>query len=379
MARASDSERSVRLIYVNATREWGGAEAWSADFALGMAERGHETTLVCHPNSELARRVGSHPRLRLAPVALRGEVAPMKVLRLARIFRRARPDVIAVYRTRYVKPSVVANALAGHFPLVHVHHAPNPLRDGIFYRLLWPRGVRAMVVVSEEMRRLLLDRTPWLAPIPIETIHNGVNVDIFRPRAELRLAVRHALGIPEDAFVVSYHGSIEPRKRVEVIVDAIARSAKENRVHGLIIGGGSDEEPIRRRAAELNAPITFTGRRGDIPELLSASDVALHMSIAEGFPLSVIEAMACGLPIIASDATSHSEAVKHGIQGLLVQRDSVGELAAAILRLCRDGDKRGHLARAARQRAVHEFNQSVMLERYETLLERVAGEAAASV
>lgn len=362
----------MRLIYVNATREWGGAEAWSADFVVGMAERGHETTLVCHPRGELARRVESHPRLRLETVALRGEVAPLRVLQLARLFRRARPDVIAVYRTRYVKPSVVANALAGHFPLVHVHHAPNPLRDGFFYRLLWPWGVRAMVVVSEEMRRLLFDQLPWLASMPIETIHNGVNVDIFRPRTERRAAVRRALGISKDAFVVSYHGSIEPRKRVDVIVDAIARAAKESRAHGLVIGGGIDEEPIRRRAAELKAPITFTGRRADIPELLSASDVALHMSIAEGFPLSVIEAMACGLPIIASDATSHSEAVEHGAEGLLVQADSVDELAAAILRLCSDSEERERLARAARQRAVREFNRSVMLERYEALLERIA-------
>ena len=337
-----------------------------------MAERGHETTLVCHPRGELARRIKSHPRLRLAPVALRGEVAPVRVLQLARIFRRTRPDVIAVYRTRYVKPSVVANGLAGGFPLVHVHHAPNPLRDGFFYRLLWPRGVRAMVVVSEEMRRLLLDHTPWLEPMPIETIHNGVNVDNYRPQTERRAAMRCALGILEDAFVVSYHGSIEPRKRVEVMVDAIARAARENLVRGLIIGGGSDEEAIRRRSVELNAPITFTGRRLDIPELLAASDVALHMSIAEGFPLSVIEAMACGLPIIASDATSHPEAVAHEVHGLLVQRDSVDELAAAILRLCNDNEERERLARAARQRAVQEFNRSVMLEHYETFLERVA-------
>ncbi len=361
---------------MNAAREWGGAEAWSADFAHGMAQRGHETTLVCHPRSELARRVESHPLLRVEFVALRGEVAPAKVLQLAGVFRRTQPDVIAVYRTRYVKPSVVANRLAGRFPLVHLHHAPNPLRDGFFYRLLWPWGVRAIVVVSQEMRRLLLEHTPWLDPTPIETIHNGVNVDVFRPLPARRAAMRRALGIAEDAFVVSYHGSIEPRKRVDVIVDAIAKAAREKPLQGLIVGGGSDEEAIRHRSAGLKAPITFTGRRGDIPELLAASDVALHMSIAEGFPLSVIEAMACGLPIVASDATSHPEAVEHGAHGLLVPGDSADDLAEAILRLAGDRDELEQLGRAARERVLLEFNQSVMLDRYEKFLSRVVRESA---
>ena len=176
----------MRIVYVNAAREWGGAEAWSSDFSLGMAERGHEVTLVCHPRSELKRRIKGHPRLQLEPVSLRGEIAPVKMLQLARIFRRTRPDVIVVYRTRYVKVSVVANRLAGRFPLVHVHQAPNPLRDGLFYRVLWPRGVLAMVVVSHEMRRLLLEHTPWLEPVTIEVIHNGVDVECYRPTPSLR-------------------------------------------------------------------------------------------------------------------------------------------------------------------------------------------------
>ena len=362
----------MRIVYVNATREWGGAEAWSADFSLGMAERGHEVTLVCHPRGELARRIKDHPRLRLEPVALRGEIAPLKVLQLARVFRLTQPDVIAVYRTRYVKPSVVANRFAGRFPLVHVHHAPNPLRDGFFYRLLWPGGVRAMVVVSHEMRRLLLEHTPWLEPLTIETIHNGVDVGRYRPMPEVRTRMRGELGIAEDAFVVSYHGSIEPRKRVEVLVDAVARAAREMPLQALVVGGGRSEEAVRSRAAQSGAPVTFTGRRGDIAELLAASDVALHMSVAEGFALSVIEAMACGLPVIASHATSHAEAVEDGVSGLLVPRDSVDELASAILRLGRSPEERESLGRAARERAVEVFDQRAMLDHYEDFLTRMA-------
>ncbi len=115
--------------------------------------------------------------------------------------------------------------------------------------------------------------------------------------------------------------------------------------------------------------MVFTGIREDIPELLSAADAAAHLSIAEGFSNSVIEAMACGLPVIASDATSHPEQVESGAQGILVPPGDWGSVADAIRWLHSDPTERQRLGKAARERAESEFSREGMLERYDRVLQ----------
>ena len=116
----------------------------------------------------------------------------------------------------------------------------------------------------------------------------------------------------------------------------------------------------------MNLPITFTGVREDVPELLSAADVAVHLSSAEGFANSVTEAMACGLPVIACDATSHPEQIEHGTRGLLVRLRNSQGVSEAIRFLASDPEKRLAMGWAARARVVTEFGWDRMLQRYDT-------------
>ena len=123
---------------------------------------------------------------------------------------------------------------------------------------------------------------------------------------------------------------VQPRKNVELLVRAVAELPSELKVHALVIGGGPTLPQLRALAAELRAPAIFTGIREDIPEVLSAADAAAHLSTAEGFPNSVIESMACGLPLVVSDATSHAEQVTDGqaatampVRRLRLERDDV--------------------------------------------------------
>ncbi len=305
----------------------------------------------------------------LRPIGIRAELNPYRVLQLANLNRRARHDLVPADKRKDLKLSVAARRLAGGFPIVHRHGAPSVLRDGPIYRRVWGRAIQAMIVNSHTMRERLLAELPWLQRLRIEVIHNGKDTRRYRPLPSSRTRMRTELGIPEDAFVVSFHGMIQPRKNVKTLVRAVASLPAGLRVHALITGGGPTLPQVRRLATELRAPVIFAGVRHDIPEVLSAAaDAAAHLSEAEGFSNSVTESMACGLPLILSDATSHREQVDDGIQGLLVPAGEVSAVADAIRWLATDPEGRSRLGAAARQRAVKEFSRELMVERYEKVL-----------
>jgi glycosyltransferase involved in cell wall biosynthesis len=372
----------MRIIFVNSARDPAGGVTSAIELASGLAQLGYELTVVCHPRSAIRRALEHEPRLALAPVAIRAELNPLRALQLARLSRRVRPDVVLADRRKDVKLSVAARYLSGAaYPIVHRHGAPSHLKDSALYRFVWGRQVQALIVNSRTMGERLLERAPWLASVDMRVIQNGKDLALYRPLPERRRAAREALAIPERALVVSYHGVLQPRKNVHLLIEAAAALAPDLPVHALVIGAGPSEAELRALTARLRAQATFTGLRSDIPELLSAADIAAHLSTAEGFSNSVIEAMACGLPVIASDATSHPEQIVHGVHGLLVAPGEGGgpggggggagavRVAEAIRTLATDPAARARMGRAARERAVAEYDREKMLRRYSEVLE----------
>lgn len=356
----------MRLVYLNSARDWGGAETWSLELFTGLADRGHNVIVVCHPKSELRRRLAEETGLGTTSIRIRGELAPLRVAQLAFLLRRTSPDLVVAYRTRDVKLGATASWLAGGFPLVHAHKSPSPLRSSLVYRLIWGRGVPALAVPSRAMRALLLERASWLASKPLRVIPNGVDTTRYRPRPELRTRVRQELGIPQSVFLVSYHGRFWERKNVDLLIRGVARASGRAPVHAMVIGDGPKANELRALAESLRAPATFTGFRTDVPEVLSAADAAAHLSTAEGMPNSVLEAMACGLPVIASAATSHAEQIEDGLHGFLVSPGDVDLVAEAILKLARAPEQRTRMGQAAKRRVMQEFDRKTMIDRYES-------------
>lgn len=338
------------------------------ELGLGLAERDHDVTLVCHPSSAVGRQLEGLPQLNLVTIAIRAELNPYRVLQLSLLNRRTRPDVVLADKRKDVKLSAAARWFGGSFPLVHRHGAPSPLKDSPIYRHFWTREVQALIVNSWTMKKRMLARTSWLEGVPIHVIPNGKDHTRYRSMPEARSRVRAELGIPEKAFVVSFHGMVSPRKNVDLLVKTVAELPRELEVTALIVGLGPTLPQVRDLSASLGAPVVFAGLRTDIPEVLSAADVSAHPSTAEGFSNSVVESLACGLPVIASDATSHPEQVEDGVQGVLVPPGRPEALAAAIRWLAENPASRDRMARAARRRAMEEFGLEGMIDRYDAAL-----------
>jgi glycosyltransferase involved in cell wall biosynthesis len=358
----------VKILFVNSASGLGGGTTSAIELALGLVSRGHNVTVICHPHSTIRNALRAAERVQLAPIAIRAELNPIRPFQIARVLRSFPADVIMADRRKDVKLSFYASRLRPGSALVHRHGAPSPLRDGAVYRAIWPR-LDGVIVNSHSMVTRMLERTPWLAATELHVVHNGKNLDVYRPRPELRASMRAELGIAQDAFVVCYHGALAERKNLAVLIRALALRPVGSRIHGLLIGDGESESRLRGLCRRYGVPVTFAGRRDDIDRVLAAADVSAHLSLAEGFSNSVIEALACGLPVIASTGTSHDEQVEDGKTGWLVPPDDEDAVIRSIRLLSTNPARHATMAAAARQSAVQNFSSERMMAGYEAALQ----------
>jgi phosphatidylinositol alpha-1,6-mannosyltransferase len=210
----------------------------------------------------------------------------------------------------------------------------------------------------------------------------GVETERFRPDPSARATIRASLGLSTSAPVVALATRLEREKGVHLALEAAARLRRSHPdLHVLIAGHGHDEPRLRSLAARLrlNGACTFLGlvEHDRLPALLAASDVFLLPSLcAEGRPLSVVEASAVGLPVVATSSPGTQEVVADGVTGLLVRRGDVDDLAAAVARLLNDATARTAMGERGRRAAVTEWSADAVVGAVETVLDQVVSRSA---
>ncbi len=226
--------------------------------------------------------------------------------------------------------------------------------------------------IQEELREAGIAKASSIIPVPVDCEH-------FRPPTDAeRRAARKRLGVPVGAFVVIYLGHLQERKGVDRLVRAFSELARDRPDARLILVGGSrgtadDTETELRaqvRQAALDDAVHFAGPVPDPREHLWASDVLALPSFREGMPNSLLEAMACGLPVIAPPSAAPAELIDPEI-GLFPPTNEPGELLAALGELARDAHLRTSMGHAGRAHAFGYDIERVVLE-YETLYQSLA-------
>lgn len=206
-----------------------------------------------------------------------------------------------------------------------------------------------------------------------EVVRPGVDQERFRPDAVLRASVRGELGIPRDAPLLVLLTRLEREKGVDVALRAAALvRVRHPELRVVVAGDGHDSRRLRRLAHHLglDGATVFLGRvdHERVPALLAAGDVLVHPSLcAEGCPVSVIEAAATGLPVVASDSPGVHEVIDDGTTGLLLRKGDVGVLAAALSGLVANPARRVAMGAAARE-AAFAWSIDAMVDTFERLL-----------
>jgi glycosyltransferase involved in cell wall biosynthesis len=229
--------------------------------------------------------------------------------------------------------------------------------------MVGPRVDCAIAITQHQVPRLLKlgyrrDR--------IRVIRNGV------PEIEASTSpssVRSRLGIERDAFLAVLVATLRPEKDPGVFVRAVQLAHKsEPRVRGVIVGGGPEFDQVKALVGEGEI-VRMTGPRSDVPDILQAADVVCLSSSAEGLPMVILEAMAAGKPIVATDIGGVAEAVQNDRTGILVPVGDVQAFGEALLRLAGNGELAAREGQAGHERYRTHFSYERMIDEYADILD----------
>ncbi len=294
---------------------------------------------------------------------------PSVVFQLARIIKERGIDIVHCQLHKPTVYGTLAAYMTGKNLRVISHvrglNRTRTLRRKLFNWALF-RRISRIIAVSNAVRDDI-GRTNWMPFLDkVVTIYNGIDVKPFMDSHLTREEARIGLGLPEkDAFVYGTVGRLAETKGQGVLLTAFARVYEKYPESWLILAGeGRLESELRALAAELNIHerVVFLGYRTDVPVVLRACDVFVLPSIAEGLPGALLEAMATGIPVIASRVGGVPEILNNPELGMMISPSSVGELTTAMERLgSMDEVERNDIGKALRERVHVEFTKEKMI------------------
>ncbi|KAF0221830.1 MAG: Glycosyl [Geobacteraceae bacterium] len=319
---------------------------------------------------------------RLVPVHVIGKGSGadhLLPLKIARVVRRVRPHIVHT-RNWGTIDGVLGGWLGGVRRIIHGEHgrdAADPQganRRRMQFRRLIDCLVTRYYTVSGDLRRWLVEEVR-LPPHKVTHLMNGVDVDRLRPATDRSIARRHA-GFEPGEFLIGTIGRLDPVKDQATLVRAVTLLAARG-IHGaraLIVGGGPEEAKLKNLAFELGVAdrVIFTGERQDVSELMSSLDVFVLPSIAEGISNTILEAMALGLPVVATAVGGNPELVAGGVTGELFAVGDAEDLAHKLAWYMNDRWRCQEQGAAGRRRVEREFSLERMVECYAHLYDEVS-------
>lgn len=375
----------IRVLHVLLSLEPGGLENGVVN-VINRLDRDRFASSVCclKHAGEFARRI-EDPRVDIHELHWRGGNDPRLALRLAGLLRRLRPDIV---HTRNAEPFFYGFAgakLARAQALVHSEHGRKfDDRPARFAVQRWmSRHTDAIFAVSGQLKSDLVKHI-GLPEERVEVLHNGVDLSRFDTGARTgadapargREALRREWGVPAGALVVGSVGRLVAVKNYALLLRAVAASGLD--IHLVLAGEGPERAALTALAASLGiaSRVHLLGHSNDVDRVLGVFDVFVLPSFSEGMSNTLLEAMAAGVPPVASDVGGNGEIVRDGVDGRLFPSDDEAALRACLVALCRDGAERARLGAAARARVLATFDIRQMIERYEQLYERVHARTA---
>jgi glycosyltransferase involved in cell wall biosynthesis len=384
----------IRILRVVGRLNVGGPALHVAYLSAGLAERGYETTLVAGSVGRgedtmtfVAESLGV-PVVRLGE--MRRDISPLRdaiaVTHLVRLIKETRPHILHTHMAKAgavgrlaalasgeARPPVVLHTFHGHV----LRHYFDPVRTAAFRMLehSLARTTTALVAVSPQVRDELVEL--GVAPAKqFAVVRLGIELAERVGAQDGRVEQRRLLGIAPDRFVVGWIGRMTEVKRTDDVLLAF-RQLRANGIDACLclVGDGPDRPAIERRAHELGImrDTLFLGFQKDVAPFYAAFDALLLPSVSEGTPVSAIEALAAGRPVVATRVGGVPDVVRDGEEGLLAEPGAIEELSEGLASLARDPELRERMGAAGRERVTRRYRVDRLVDEmdllYRSLLE----------
>jgi glycosyltransferase involved in cell wall biosynthesis len=352
------------VLHVDTGRTWGGGQQQVLYLHRGLLWRSIPSFLVCPKGSPLARKAAAEG----LPVVEMKLGFPVRLVPAAKVVTLARRHGI---RTLHMHTSPahsiglwVARLLGADIQKVVSRRVAFRRRANLFTRRKYLRRGLRYIAISGAVRKTLLQM--GIPEQDVSIVHSGIGIARFSHADRHRARkIARELGIGDEVFVIGSVGSLVACKGHAVLIEALGRVAEEAPNLVCVIVGEGPERPnleslIRRKG--LEGKVLLTGQRDEVPEFLSLMDLFIMPSLQEGLGAALLEAMAAGKPVIASDVGGMPEVIAHGQNGMLVPPGKPEALAEAITGLIRDPLRRFALGAKGRQDVQNRFSSDAMVE-----------------
>jgi glycosyltransferase involved in cell wall biosynthesis len=368
---SQNTTRPLRVLFLLTSMPVGGAETLLMNLVRRLDRRRFAPEIVClkEPGplgDTLAAEMPIHSDLLACKYDLR--ILP----RLMKLMRRPQADAVI---TVGAGDKMFWGRIAAHLADVPVvasalHSTGWPDGVGRLNRLL-TRWTDAFIGVADAHADHLVRNERFPAE-KVNTIYNGVDCDRFAPQEAS--AIRRELNIASDAPVVGILAALRPEKNHELFL----AGAKEIRqaipaAQFIVVGDGPKRPELEQLAADLGIAdaVHFVGSRSDVPALLAACDVVALTSHNEASPVSILEALACGKPVVASNVGSVRETVVDGETGRLFPAGDLAAFVGATVEILKSPAERQRLGAEGRRRVEARWSLDAMVRGYEQLIERI--------
>ena len=325
--------RQLRILHVDPERNWGGGEAQVLGLTRYLHRAGHVSHVATPLHGVLAQRL-QHDHLTVQPLSVRNHLDGLAGWRLRRLVRGEHYDLVHFHTAR-------AHALSPWLHALPVRRLVTrrmdyPIKTGWWSRLLYGSQVDMIIAISSSVAAVL--GTAHVSDRPIRIIPSGIDTTQFLPTVAQRRAMRRQYGLGEDTTVILMAGALTQRKSPHTLIEAAAQLHSSHQqgapsLHYLVCGDGPlrQELEARVRALGLASVFHFAGFCRDVPAYLAAADIFVHTPVREGLGVAVIEALAAGLPVVASQVGGIPDLITDRETGLLIPAQAPSALRDALL------------------------------------------------
>lgn len=338
---------------------------------MGLRSLGHRTILVAHADGELRQR--AQEGLDLVPLTPRTEMDLGAAWRLSRLIKRLGPDIVHAHDPHGVAMAALALSMSTQLakpPLVASRRVDFHMKNNSMSRWKY-RQVDCFICASEAIRQMLVaDGVPAARAV---TVYEGI--DLERVDAAPVAKLHEELWLPHHAPIVGNVAALVPHKGQRHLIEAAALVVRQVPDARFVIAGEGELRPALERQIKehhLEKHVLLAGFRPDVLSLHKAFDIFVMSSVTEGLGTSLLDAMACEKPVVATAAGGIPEVVADGETGFIVPPRDHQAMAAALVRLLKDPALQRRLGTAGRARVQDRFNADRMLRDTLRVYQRVA-------
>jgi len=351
---------------------FGGLQKMLFNLAIELKKSNVEVETCCYDALGIFCKKMTECKIKIHFLARKPGIDTTYPFKLANLVKKRHINIIHAHNATAWFYGTWASILSGVL-IVYTEHDrsfPTPLRLKYFH-YFFGKHAAAVIAVSKAVKENL-EKYEHIKNVKV--IYNGIDPDLFKPASiEEKILKKRELGLNENDFVLGNVGRMDYLKNQRILIEILPELKKNfPQIKLVFIGGGEEEQNLKHLTIKkgIENDVIFLGQRSDVNQILKAFDIFVFPSLTEGMPLVVIEAMATGLPTIASYVGGIPELVVNSETGFLVSPTSKEEIKEAIIKLLDNPKLRKEMGQIARKRFEAHFSLPQMVQKYMEVYEK---------